>query len=684
MLLGNLIGKSGTNQFSFLVKENAKKFMYIQVKHPEGYTILAQVVDINKTNDETTAKCNILGYRDEAGILKNLRTPLEPGSEVTLADDEFIKKILGLDTEKNGAYIGVLEDRENIKVYLDLNKLLTKHLSVLAKSGAGKSFFVGVLLEEILERNVPVVVIDPHGEYSTLKYPAERKDTLKKFGIEPKGFGTRIMEFSPDVEKNPEARALRLSNKNLTGNELMHLLPAKLSGSQIGLLYSALSGNSELDLDQLTMSLQAEENNAKWALIHIIEYLKKLNLFSESYTKVNELVQVGKCAVINLRGIPTEIQEIIVYKIVSDLFNARKNGEIPPFFLVVEEAHNYIPERSFGEVKSSAILRQVIAEGRKFGLGVAAISQRPARVDKTILSQCTTQAILKVTNPNDLKSISSSVEGITAETEGEIINLHIGTAMIVGVADMPLFVQIRPRKTKHGGETLDIIGTFAGTKVDEEKTGLASYMPEDEGLIKNKKEVINIIKPKVSKEDIKLLVDKPIKTLKTLLVPCALLNCKEGNFTYNLLLNLENGHVVKDYERGTGEQIINRLEKLSEKENKIFLAMVKQKEGFTAAEAFAKSGLQFSEVYDVVNGLVKKGYLIKTGDKFSFSNTVNSLNKLKDYACYEKSEFVGMEYDEKKETKYKLNEMLDFLKKYTEVTNHKDCYLIKYDVEFGK
>ena len=43
-----------------------------------------------------------------------------------------------------------------------------------------------------------------------------------------------------------------------------------------------------------------------------------------------------------------------------------------------------------------------------------------------------------------------------------------------------------------------------------------------------------------------------------------------------------------------------------------------------------------------------------------------------------------MEYDEKKEIKFKLNEMLDFLKKYTEVTNHKDCYLIKYDVEFGK
>ena len=143
MILGNLIGKSGTNQFSFLVKENAKKFMYVQVMHKEGYNILAQVVEIEKQEQETVAKCNILGYRDEQNILKNLRTPLEPGSEVKYAEDEFIKKTLGLEEDKKGAYIGVLEDRENIKVYLDLNKLITKHVSVLAKSGSGKSFFVG-------------------------------------------------------------------------------------------------------------------------------------------------------------------------------------------------------------------------------------------------------------------------------------------------------------------------------------------------------------------------------------------------------------------------------------------------------------------------------------------------------------------------------------------------------------
>src|SRR3989344_3208108 len=457
MILGNIVKKSNTNSFYFLVKSDAKKFMYVQVRHKEGYFVLAQIVEIEKERDETMAKCNVLGYRNNS-VLKNLRTPLEPDSEVFYADDDFVTETLGLNDSTKGAYVGVLEDRENIKVYLDLNNLITKHVAVLAKSGSGKSYTIAVLLEEIMDKNIPVVIIDPHGEYNSLKYPAEANDALKKFNIKPKGYHKFIQEYSPDSIKNPQARPLKLSGRNLTGSELMHLLPAKLSSSQVGLLYSALNDLSkQADFDQLIMSLQAEEHNAKWTLINIIEYIKKMNIFSDNPTDMNELVQVGKCSIINLRGIPQEVQEVIVYKTVNDLFNARKNGNIPPFFLVLEEAHNYAPERTFGEVKSSSILRQVIAEGRKFGLGVCVITQRPARLEKTILSQCSTQVIMKVTNPNDLKSITSGVEGKKTEDSNS---------------------------TNAFGLTNDILSE-----------------------VKNTKEVLSLIRPKVMKSDIKLLVN---------------------------------------------------------------------------------------------------------------------------------------------------------------------------------
>src|SRR2546426_10742011 len=119
--------------------------------------------------------------------------------------------------------------------------------------------------------------------------------------------------------------------------------------------------------------------------------------------------------------------------------------------LVVEEAHNYCPQ--VGQVASSKIFRTIASEGRKFGLGLIIVTQRAAKVDKNVLSQCNTQVILKVTNPNDLKAISASGEGLTAALADEIQRLPIGVAIVVGGGiQMPLMGEVRPRETKHGGE----------------------------------------------------------------------------------------------------------------------------------------------------------------------------------------------------------------------------------------
>jgi len=124
--------------------------------------------------------------------------------------------------------------------------------------------------------------------------------------------------------------------------------------------------------------------------------------------------------------------------------------------LVMEEAHNYCPQ--IGVAKSTGILKTIAAEGRKFGLGLCVVSQRPAKVDKNILSQCTTQIILKVTNPNDLKAISNSIEGLTEGMEEEIRELAIGEALITGGAvAAPMVVKTRVRETKHGGASVQVV-----------------------------------------------------------------------------------------------------------------------------------------------------------------------------------------------------------------------------------
>ena len=618
------------------------------------YKFATKIKDIalNKSLELTEAR----------NILKSLRN--------TLSSNLFFDEIISVEKIKS----------EYEYVY-DLE--VEQHNFVANNLVIHNSFCVSAILEEIMEKKIPIIVIDPHGEYSSLKYPSDKKEQLKKFGLEAKGYYKQIQEYSPDVEKNPEAKPLKLNAKGLTGNELMHLLPAKLSGSQIGLLYGAMSDATRIaDFDQVMLSLQAEENNAKWALINVIDYLKKLNIFADIGTSLNELVSVGKCSVINLRGIPQEIQEIVVYKLLTDLFTARKQGNIPPFFLVVEESHNFIPERSYGEAKSSGIIRQILAEGRKFGLGVAAITQRPARIEKSVLANCTTQIILKITNPNDLRSISSSVEGITSETESEIINLHVGKAMIIGIADMPLFVEIRPRKTRHGGESIDIVGTFADAKMEEQNHIGGVPVNQETKKWNGTKEVLSMIRPKVMKSDIRLLVDKEIKNLKAIMIPCYMINCVKDNFEFNVLFNLNNGNIVTDVERGIGKNVILNLDKLSEKENKILNVCFNLNKEFTAAEIFSKSGLMFSEAYDIINNLVKKNLFLKNNDKYVFGEGLNSLINLKQLACYEKNEFISFEFDDKLESKYNINEIVELLKRFVEIKNYKECNLVKYDVEY--
>ena len=143
---------------------------------------------------------------------------------------------------------------------------------------------------------------------------------------------------------------------------------------------------------------------------------------------------------------------MIVAKMCTELFEARKLGKIPPCMLVIEEAHNFCPERGFNKTVSTEILRTIASEGRKFGLGLLVISQRPARVDKNVISQCNTQIIMRITNANDLKALSKGIEGMTSGLEEEIKRLPAGVAMIVSNRiERPILVDVRVRRSKHGG-----------------------------------------------------------------------------------------------------------------------------------------------------------------------------------------------------------------------------------------
>jgi DNA helicase HerA-like ATPase len=474
-VIGFVYGEVRPTSFEILVenKNLAERGTYVKIHHEMYGWVLGQLSfvrrlwDDRKGIEKILASVRVIGYKDQEGLIRLPKTPFKPEERVFKAHQTLIRKILGLEMPSAvGLYLGKLDGEEEIKVYLDANKLIQKHLSVLAKTGAGKSYTVGVLLEELADKEVPCVVIDPHGEYYTLKIPNDSSgdwDKFARYEVAPKGF-QNVIEFTPNRTINRTADVeFKLSDKNLSAREMIDILPTKPTSGQQALLYQAineLTPSGDYTLEYIIQHLQLSDTNAKWGLIASVQALLDTNIFSTDGVNFNEIVKKGQTSIINLKGIKPELQELVVSKLATDLFEARKQNRIPAFFFLIEEAHRFCPERGVGQAMSLSILRMIAAEGRKFGMGLGIVSQRPAKVDKNVLSQCNTQIILKVTNPNDITAISKSLENFTPELEEVMKNLPLGVALITSEGlERPVLTNVRVRRSKHGGAAIDLIKT---------------------------------------------------------------------------------------------------------------------------------------------------------------------------------------------------------------------------------
>ncbi len=476
--VGIIYGDVGTTEFTCSVTGELEQGDYVQILHEKFGWILGRVDEIKrKTNltidkahelinggdvdvDETvSARIVIVGYRDEKGLLQYPRTPFNVGSIIYLAEDNFIKDVIGIeDIKEKGAYIGRLFKHKNIPIYLDINTLVQKHVSILAKTGAGKSYLTGVLLEELLKKNVTAIVIDPHGEYSSLKYPAKNTKLHTDFGITPRGYTSKIKIFSPDAELN-KATPLKFTLATMSPRELLSIMNLDARQYLIPLRKAMdllRTSREYFSIKDVIRILENEDSPSLAPLISQLEYLDEMKIFSKKGTRIDDVVVKGKTTIINLRGVAPDIQELVVQRLSMALFELRKRDKIPPLMLILEEAHNFAPQQ--GISSSTRILRTIASEGRKFGLGLCIISQRPAKVDKNVLSQCNTQIILRVTNPNDLRAIGNSVENLTKGSLEDIQRLPVGVALVTGGnISIPLFVEIRPRETRHGGESVRVV-----------------------------------------------------------------------------------------------------------------------------------------------------------------------------------------------------------------------------------
>ncbi|MEM2588124.1 MAG: ATP-binding protein, partial [Candidatus Bathyarchaeia archaeon] len=146
------------------------------------------------------------------------------------------------------------------------------------------------------------------------------------------------------------------------------------------------------------------------------------------------------------------------YKILSEIYEKVASGEFKyPVFIFIEEAHRFIPPE--GRTYSSTIIRKISAEGRKFGVFLILVTQRPSKIHPDALSQCNSQIIMRITNPEDQRAISMSSERMSRDLLEDLPGLNVGEAVIVGeVTKAPVMIKVKRRRTREGGADIDIVG----------------------------------------------------------------------------------------------------------------------------------------------------------------------------------------------------------------------------------
>jgi len=396
------------------------------------------------------------------------------GTPVYMAEDSYMEEVISPVRHRQGsAHIGYLLNRDEgaVPVSLDVASLVSKHLAVLAATGSGKSYTVGVLLEEIMgmHNRGAVLVLDPHGEYNTLTEMTGSRPYREKL-------------LPADGSYEPVVRVIRPGDikirvSDLTFGDWASIMKGA-SDKMLNLLRNAIGtarrarGGRHFTVSDILTELNANDDERDEASVRglewrINEYVERKGIFDDlHHTSLKELIAPGQITVLQLTEMEEFDQQLITSVLLHRILRARIGTEkqqveddseyfLPfPVFIVLEEAHRFAP--AGGESRSKAILKTILSEGRKFGVGTCLVSQRPGKLDSDVLSQCMTQVIMKIINPADQENIKQSVEAVTADILRELPALTKGQAVVVGDAiNTPVLVKIRERYTTHGGESHD-------------------------------------------------------------------------------------------------------------------------------------------------------------------------------------------------------------------------------------
>jgi DNA helicase HerA-like ATPase len=429
----------------------------LALNRPELMSVQAveRIVEENLVEPRILAKARVLGFMHNGEVLQPKRA-IFPGEPVYRAPEEILQTFYSY-PEEEGLFVGYLISRPEIPVFLSIRGL-RRHLAILAQTGAGKSYAAGVLIEELLKKGATVVVIDPHADYVFLSLKRDGKSYSDRITV----FRTPKSTGRYSLPRKPETYEVKFSELSLGEIAFVCGIEERFTNILKSLrdALNALRENGDYRLEDLINYLQAQDDDSAFKALNYVSKLQKINVFGDATTDIGRILRPMHVSVMDLSGLEDSMADYIVFRLLSDIYSAREKNEFEyPVFVFIEEAHRFVPNKE--STLSKDIIKRIAAEGRKFGVFLTLITQRPNKIDQDVLSQCNSQIIMRITNPEDQKAVRASSERMSESLLRDLPGLNVGEAVVVGeITKAPVMVKIRRRETKEGGADIDVVGSL--------------------------------------------------------------------------------------------------------------------------------------------------------------------------------------------------------------------------------
>lgn len=461
-IIASVIGVNGSNATLVLHPETAGlggetrvtvgKFLAIRTNWSQVIGVITQISsEAHGGTDDETVRVDLLGeiMRPEGQKPYFQRGVSEypvigdPAELIAGGDLRLIYDISGPKTIN----IGRLQQDETVGAYINVDEMLAKHFAILGTTGVGKSSGVALILQEILAARptLRIFLIDPHNEYGRCFH--ERAEVLN-----PKNLRLPFWLFNfeevvdvffrgrPGVEEEVEILAeliplakaqfasgrsdsarlsIRKTGTKVTGYTVDTPVPYRLADliSLIDERMGKLENRSSwMKYNRLITRIETVRNDPRYSFM-----FDNANVGGDTMTEViGQLFRLpiaGKpMTVMQLAGFPAEVVDSVVSVLCRMAFDfGLWSDGASPILVVCEEAHRYAPsDKTIGFGPTKKAVSRIAKEGRKYGVYLGLVTQRPAELDSTIISQCSTLFAMRMANDRDQAIVKSAVSDAAA------------------------------------------------------------------------------------------------------------------------------------------------------------------------------------------------------------------------------------------------------------------------------